>query len=201
MKRVLFLALFALIADGAARAQERIGITLAQNSRAEAQTREQLERLLKAHDLSKWIFTRAVVIDEKTTIPHSHPKLTLNTRHLLDDELLLSTFVHEQAHWFLESRDKEVTEALKELRALFPKVPVGHPEGATDERSSYTHFIVIYIEYRALRELLGELKARQVMEFWTHDHYTWIYKTVLERPRDIGNIAFKHKLVPMARTR
>lgn len=200
MKRVLCLTLFALLMDGAARAQEKIGITLAQNSRAEAQTRGQLERLLKAHDLSKWIFTRAVVIDEKTNIPHSHPRLTLNTRHLLDDELLLSTFVHEQAHWFLDSREKEVEAALKELRALFPKVPVGHPAGAMDERSSYTHLLVIYIEYRALRELLGELRARQVMEFWTHDHYTWIYKTVLERPRDIGNIAFKHGLVPTART-
>ena len=201
MKRVLFLALFALSMNGAARAQEKVAVTLAQNSRAEAQTKEQLERLLRTYDLSKWIFTRTVVIDEKTNIPHSHPRLTLNTRHLKDDELLLSTFVHEQAHWFVSSREKEAEEALKELRALFPKVPAGHPEGARDERSSYTHLIVIYLEYRALRELLGELRARQVMEFWTHDHYTWIYKTVLARPRDIGNIAFKHNLVPMPRTR
>ena len=200
MKRVLCLIAFALLAGGAARAQEKIAVTLAQGSRAEAQTRDQLERLLKTYDLAKWVFTRSVVIDEKTSIPHSHPRLTLNTRHLLDDDLLLSTFVHEQAHWLMESKGKEVEEALKELRALFPKVPVGHPEGARDERSSYVHLIVIYLEYRALRELLGELRARQVMEFWTHDHYTWIYKTVLERPRDIGNIAFKHKLVPMART-
>jgi len=200
MKRVLLLTLFAVLMGGAARGQEKIAVTLAQGSRAEAQTRGQLERLLKTYDLSKWIFTRAVVIDEKTAIPHSHPRLTLNTRHLLDDELLLSTLVHEQAHWFLDSREKEVAEAIKELRLLFPKVPVGHPEGARDERSSYTHLVVIYLEYRALRELLGELRARQVMEFWAHDHYTWLYKTMLERPRDIGNVAFKHSLVPLART-
>ena len=200
MKRVLFVIAFALLANAAARAQEKIGITLAQGSRAEAQTKGQLERLLRTHDLSKWVFTRAVVIDEKTNIPHSHPKLTLNTRHLLDDELLLSTFVHEQVHWFVSAREKETEEALKELRVMFPKVPFGNREGARDERSSYTHLIVIYLEYRALRELIGELRARQVMEFWTHDHYTWIYKTVLERPRDIGNVAFKHRLVPMART-
>ena len=200
MRRVLLLTLLALLSGGAARAQEKVSITLAQNSRAEARAKEQLERLLGTYDLSKWVFTRTVVIDEKTSIPHSHPRLTLNTRHLLDDELLLSTFVHEQAHWFVSAREKETAEALKELRALFPKVPVGHPEGAMDERSSYTHLLVIYLEYRALRELLGELRARQVMEFWTHDHYTWIYKTVLERPRDIGNIAFKHRLVPMPRT-
>ena len=200
MKRVLLLTVFALLATGAARAQEKINITLAQGTKAEARTKEQLERLLRAYDLSKWIFTRTVVIDEKTTIPHSHPRLTLNTRHLLDDELLLSTFVHEQAHWFVSAREKEAEGALKELRAMFPKVPFGNREGARDERSSYTHLVVIYIEYRALRELLGELRARQVMEFWTHDHYTWIYKTVLERPRDIGQIAFKHNLVPLPRT-
>lgn len=200
MKRVLALTLFALVASGAARAQEKITITLAQNSRAEAQARGQLERLLATYDLSKWIFTRAVVIDEKTNIPHSHPRLTLNTRHLKDDELLLSTFVHEQAHWLVVQKDKDAEAAMKELRAMFPKVPVGHPEGARDERSNYIHLIVVYLEYRALRELLGELRARQVMEFWAHDHYTWIYKTVLERPRDIGNVAFKHKLVPTART-
>jgi hypothetical protein len=58
---------------------------------------------------------------------------------------------------------------------------------------------VIYLEYRADRELLGELKARQVMDFWAEDHYTWIYKTVLERTRDIGKIAFKYKLIPTVR--
>lgn len=201
MKRALFVTLFTLLANGAARAQEKISITLAQNSRAEARAREQLERLLRTYDLSKWVITRAVVIDEKTNIPHSHPQLTLNTRHLLDDELLLSTFVHEQMHWFLSSREKETGEALKELRAMFPKVPVGHPEGARDERSSYVHLVVVYLEYRALRETLGELRARQVMEFWAHDHYTWIYKTVLERPRDVGNVVFKHRLVPAAGAR
>ncbi len=47
---------------------------------------------------------------------------------------------------------------------------------------------MVYLEYRGIRELLGELKARHVMEFWSTDHYTWIYKIVLERSRDIGNI-------------
>jgi hypothetical protein len=40
-----------------------------------------LERLLKQYDLSKWIFTRKVIIDQGE-IPHSHPVLTLHTRHL-----------------------------------------------------------------------------------------------------------------------
>ena len=82
---------------------------------------------------------------------------------------------------------------------MFPKVPAKPPEGARDEDSTYLHILVCYLEYRAVRELLGELKAKQVMDFWAADHYTWIYKTVLERPRDIGNIMFKYKLVPLGK--
>jgi hypothetical protein len=195
MKRILLASLVALILNAAPHAQEKFDISLAHGSREEAQTKAQLQRLLGAYELSKWVFTKSIVIDERA-IPHSHPTLTLSARHVKDDELLLSTFVHEQLHWFVSQRDKETEAAIQELRAMFPKIPVGYPEGAENERSNYVHLLVIYLEYRADRELLGELKARQVMEFWAADHYTWIYKTVLERPRDIGNIAFKHKLVP-----
>ena len=176
-------------------AQAKIDISLKNGSPGEIQTRDQLQRLLTTSDLSKWIFTRSILIDEKA-IPHSHPILTLHTRHLKDDDLLLSTFVHEQLHWFLVQKDKETNEAIKDLRALFPKVPVVFPEGAGDEESTYLHLLVIYLEYRADREILGELRTKQVMDFWSGDHYTWVYKTVLERTRDIGSIAFKHKLIP-----
>jgi hypothetical protein len=199
MKAMISLTLIVLFLSNASSAQSQIEISLKQGSKDEQQTKAQLQRLLKTYDLAKWIFTKAVLIDEKS-IPHSHPVLTLHTRHLKDDELLLSTFVHEQSHWLLTQNDKNAGEAIKELRVMFPKVPVGFPEGADDEASTYLHLIVIYLEYSADRELFGELKARQIMEFWAHDHYTWVYKTVLERPRDIGKIAFKYKLIPTVRT-
>lgn len=195
MKKILLTFVITSIMQTAAYAQEKITISLSHGTSAEQQTKEQLQRLLKSYDLSQWIFTKSIIIDEKA-IPHSHPTLTLHTRHLKDDELLLSTFVHEQAHWFVTQRDKDSEAAVKELRAIFPTIPVGFPEGSNDERGNYVHLLVIYLEYRADRELLGELKARQVMDFWAKDHYTWIYKTVLERTREIGNIAFKYKLIP-----
>ena len=198
MKRIISFLLFTLFLGNAAHAQSITDIALKQGSKAEEQTKDQLQRLLKSYDLSKWIFTKSILIDEKS-IPHSHPVLTLSARHLKDDDLLISTFVHEQIHWFLVQKDKETREAIKELRTLFPKVPVSPPEGARDEDSTYLHLLVNYLEYRADRELLGELKAKQVMDFWATDHYTWIYKTVLERARDIGNIMFKNKLVPATR--
>ena len=198
MKNIISLTLIALLLSNVSYAQSNVDIALKQGSKEEEQTKAQLQRLLKTYDLTKWIFTNAILIDEKS-IPHSHPVLTLSTRHLRDDELLISTFVHEQGHWFLTQNHKNTEEAKKELRVLFPKVPVSFPEGATDEESTYLHLIVIYLEYRADRELLGELRARQIMDFWANDHYTWIYKTVLERTREIGNIVFKHKLIPTVR--
>ncbi len=46
-------------------AQDRIEISLRNNSREENQTRDQLQRLLKTYDLSKLIFTSSILIDEK----------------------------------------------------------------------------------------------------------------------------------------
>lgn len=198
MKKRILLTLIIFLVGIKSYAQDKIEISLKNGSREESQTRDQLQKLVKTYDLSKWIFTKSIVIDEKA-IPHSHPVLTLNTRHLKDDDLLLSTFVHEQLHWFLVQKDKETKEATKELRVLFPKVPVALPDGAADEESTYLHLLVNCLEYRADRELLGELRAKQVMDFWSSDHYTWVYRTVLERRRDIGNLLFKYKLIPAGR--
>ena len=53
--------------------QSGIEITLKQGSKPEAATREQLLRLLKTYDVTKWTFTKSVVIDEQA-IPHSDPQ-------------------------------------------------------------------------------------------------------------------------------
>jgi hypothetical protein len=181
-------------------ANKPLEITLKHNDQREQQTKQQLQRLISAYDVSDWIITQKIIIESGfNVIPHSHPVLTLSTRHLKDDELLLSTFVHEQLHWFLGQNPKETEEAYQELRSLFPKVPVGFPEGARNEESTYKHIIVCYLEYQAVKSLFGELKAKQVMGFWATDHYTWIYETVLEREREIGSLVRKHKLFPVRR--
>jgi hypothetical protein len=197
MRRILFAAVLAFGMSATADGQSNVEITLKQGSAREAETRLQLQRLLKNYDVSKWVFTRSVSIDEKS-IPHSHPLLTLHARHVHDDELLLSTFVHEQLHWFLvaDERTNATQQAVKELQRVFPAAPTRPPEGSDGEFSTYQHILVCYLEYRADQELFGELKARQVMEFWANDHYTWIYKTVLEHPREIRDVLFKYKLSP-----
>ena len=99
-------------------AQEEIKISLANDTKDEQQTKEQLQRLLASYDLKKWIVTKSILIDEKA-IPHSHPVLTLSTRHLKDDELLLSTFVHEQMHWFVIQDQERLSAAIKSFNPCF----------------------------------------------------------------------------------
>lgn len=170
-------------------------ISLAHGSAAEAQTREQLQRLLNQYDLSDWVWTRRVIIDS-SAIPHSHPTLTLHTRHLHDDLLLLSTFVHEQYHWYATVHDRQTAAAIGELREMYPSVPVGGRDGASSQYSSYLHLIVCYAEYRQMMRLVGPGRARQVMEFWAGDHYRGIYRHVLDDEQSIGLVVARHRLMP-----
>lgn len=194
MRRVVIAVLFASCVSATAFGQSSVEITLKHGSPIEAQTRDQLQRLLRTYDVSRWIFTRSIVIDDKA-IPFSNPVLTLHARHLRDDELLLSTFVHEEIHWFFVQRARETQDAIKDLHEVFPTVPTSGPEGASGERSTYLHLMVCDLEYVADQQLLGELKARQVMDFWATDHYTWIYATVLTHRREIEKVMSAHKLM------
>jgi len=173
-------------------AQTTVEIVPAHDSPAEAQTRVQLQRLLAAHDLSPWICTRTIVVDEKA-IPHSHPVLTLHTRHDKDDELLLSTFVHEQFHWYLSDRRDATEAAIAELRKHFP-LPAGTGTNAAGDYSTYLHLVVCYLERQVDLQLFGEMKTKQIMDFWSGDHYTWVYQMVTARSRDIGTVLRTHKL-------
>lgn len=167
----------------------------AHGSDAEKQTVAQLERLSRTYDLSRWTVTRDIVIEEGE-VPHSHPMLTLNTRHLRNDERLLSTFVHEQMHWFLAEHPEQTASATAALRRLFPETPVGYPEGSDTEAVNYEHLLVVYLEYLADQSLLGEPKAREVMQFWAGDHYRWIYRQVLDDPEKVGAVVKAYGLLP-----
>ena len=147
--------------------EKKVDIVLAfeLKQQREQATRKRLNRLLGQYNLSKWIFTKKVVVDYNTRIPHSHPVLTLDTDYA-DDESLLSTFVHEQIHWFTDAKSDAVNKAVAEFKTFYPEVPVGKGEGARDEFSTYLHFIVCYLEFSAMKELLGEPKAREIMARW-----------------------------------
>lgn len=195
VRRRIVLFVVTLAMGQAVVGQAKLDIVLKQGTPNEAQTRDQLQKLLATYDLSPWLYTKSIVIDERA-IPFSHPVLTLHTRHLKNDELLVSTFVHEQFHWFLAERREATEEAIADLRKLFPSVPAGGVAGARDEYSTYLHLLVCYLEQQGVLRILGELKAKQVMDFWATDHYTWVYQTVISRSPDIGQILRNRKLIP-----
>jgi hypothetical protein len=143
--------------------------------------------------LTPWLFTQRVLIDASTA-PHSHPVLTVGYGDHGDDNLLLSNFVHEQLHWWLVAHQRETDAAIAELRELFPHLPVGGLDGAVDERSSYAHLLVIYLEWQGDKALLGQSKAGEVMAFWRGDHYRTLYATVLDSEDVVGRVVAKHGL-------
>lgn len=149
-----------------------------------------MQQLLKQYDLSKWVFTNEVII-EQYAIPHSHPVLTMNTK-LVADEEMLSTFVHEQLHWYVSERPEAEKKAIAEFREKYPEVPFGNREGAKDEYSTYLHLIVCYLEYKSMVTLVGQPTAEKVMR--ETNHYTWIYKTVLEDEQYIGEVVARNGL-------
>ena len=163
MSLIVFLAAIACLS--AYSATPEIEIELAHGSAQEAQTRDQLRRLLGEYDLAGWTWTREVVIDEDA-IPHSHPILTLHPRRLKQDLELLSTFVHEEYHWYGSAHPKETAAAIADFKAAYPKIAVGGQDGASDEESSYLQIIVCYAEWLKMTALVGEERAHEVMEFW-----------------------------------
>ncbi|MGH2376078.1 MAG: cupin domain-containing protein [bacterium] len=167
-------------------------IYMASGSEREQLASAQLERLLIEYDLTRWAFTTHIRIDGSAPIPYSHPVLTLNARYHDHDGLALATFLHEQIHWFVTERWSTARAAIEEFRQLYPHAPNTPPEGAQDESSTYLHLIVNYQEFTALRELLGADAARRILEFW--QHYTWIYRTVLNDTNQIAAVVARHGL-------
>jgi hypothetical protein len=178
---------------------------LAHGTTGEAETRDQLQKLLKKYDLSDWLWTRKIVIEDGS-IPHSHPVLTLHTRHLNDDMLLLSTFVHEEYHWYETAHPDDTFAAIAELKTKFPGLPTGGLDGAQDEESSYLHIIVCYAEclgvtpeaeWQKMKALVGPERAMEVMEFWAGDHYRAIYRLVLANEVAVGDVVKARNLLPI----
>jgi len=154
-----------------------ITVELKTGSKTESLTKAQLEKLLSVYDLSKYTFTRTVLIEDKA-IPHSDPVLTLSTRYLDSDDKLLTAYIHEQLHWYLDAHPRETQQAETELRKLYPSVPVGYPDGAKDEESTYLHLIDCYLEVKADENFLGPERAAALLHFLENDHYRWVYRMV-----------------------
>ena len=184
--------LLILVTDGArAHAAEPISIQLAHNTPREMQTAQLLKKVTSSSDLAKYTFTREVVIEERA-MNHAFPVLTLNARFADSPDELLSSFVHEQLHWYLRERDAQQKAAIAELRQMYPNAPVGLPEGADTANSTYSHLVDCYLEIQADRELIGAKRTDEVIK--NKPWYTWIYKTILRDEDKIRAVVEEHNL-------
>jgi hypothetical protein len=156
--------------------QMMLNIVLANNNRREQRVKEILCKLLNEYNLAKYLITKKVII-QSMAIPHSHPILTLNTR-TLNKNTILSVFLHEQMHWYLENKQENLQKIIIRLKMEYPKPPVELSESAKTKKSTYLHLIVNFLEYKALIEILGASKARKII--LAKKYYTWIYKTAIE---------------------
>jgi hypothetical protein len=172
-------------------ARPAVTINLAHGTDRERQTKALLEQVLDSYDLSKYTFTRQVVIEERA-INHAFPVLTLNVRFAQSADELLSSYVHEQLHWHLRARGGDQQEAIAELRRMYPGAPVGLPEGADTAVSTYAHLVDCYLEIQADRLLIGPERTGTVIN--NKGHYTWIYKTVFEDEPRIAAVVRRHHL-------
>lgn len=159
-----------------------------------ALTKQNLLQLTQVYDLTPFLYTKKVHIQSKV-IPHSHPVLTLNTRYAEYPNRILSTFLHEELHWFMNAREKALKLAIKDLKKAYPKAPITKSLGA---HSTYLHLIVCELELRALSKYIGKKEARGIIEHIMNKDkiYPWIYRQVLYRNAPIKKIIKKYKLAP-----
>jgi hypothetical protein len=166
-----------VIASTLAFAADSVKIDTNRNTDRERQTKAELEKIIASYDLNKYIFTRKVVVEEKA-MNHAFPTLTLNVRFLNSDDELLSSFLHEQLHWYLRDHSRDMEAAVAQLKRFYPHVPVGLPEGADTEYSTYGHLVDCYLEIQADRALIGRERTDAVIR--KKPWYLWIYKTEIE---------------------
>lgn len=188
----LIAATLAGLSCSPAHGSAQIEVFLANDTERERATRAQLLRLVEEYDVDRWLYTTRIRIDEGE-IPHSHPVLTLHTRHLGDDLGLLSTFLHEQFHWLEEGETLEAFRAaMADYERIYPEVPDAEDGGARDRESTYRHLLVCDLELQAMTRLVGPDRARDLLASVTH--YEWIYERVLTDPR-IREVAARHGFV------
>lgn len=190
-RRQLLASTLLFTAFTTAFAADPVSIQLAHHTPREMQAAQTLKQVLSEYDLRKYIFTREVVIEQRA-MNHAFPVLTLNVRFADSPDELLSSFVHEQLHWYLREHDAQQKAAIAELRQMYPNAPVGLPEGADTAYSTYGHLVDCYLEIQADRELIGAKRTTEIIK--SKPWYTWIYKTILRDEDKIRGVVQEHGL-------
>jgi hypothetical protein len=148
--------------------------------RGAERVRDMLLDARRRFDLSRFEYSTRVRI-APTEIPHSHPRITLNT-WVRDDLGLLSMYLHEQMHWYVtwysHARAPQWRQLFSQLRERYPAAPVGGTDGANDAFSTYLHLLVNWLEVEAVSQFIN--RDRVVQHVRLMPFYRWIYQTVID---------------------
>jgi hypothetical protein len=158
--------------------------------------RTMLHELRRRFDLTPFEFCKKVRI-APTEIPHSHPRITLNT-WARDDLGLLSTYLHEQLHWyetwFSHAHQAQWREILNRLRQRYPTVPIGGANGARDEYSTYLHLVVNWLEVDVTARFVDRAEVERHVR--TLPFYRWCYETVITDYQPLAALYEEQGLLP-----
>lgn len=155
-----------------------------------------LGELRSRHDLSGIEYTSTIRV-APWEIPHSHPVLTLNTRVTAHDDLL-TTYVHEQMHWYAAWFDVRHpapwSAIIAALDARYPDARTRPLEGARDGFSTVLHLVVNWLEIDAVSGLIGHEAAEAAAR--RQPVYGWAYTTVLADREALAALYVQHGLLP-----
>jgi hypothetical protein len=176
----------------------RIDLDLEHARREGERVRDMLAALRRRHDLARYEYTTMVrIVPGGGTF--AQPVLTLSNRFADTEDTLLSTYLHEQMHWYLwhlgtPERDM-VAPFMDELVRRYPDAPTAPPDGALGYDATYLHLVVNWLEVATTSEFIGRERAVAVAR--AQRSYRWIYRTVLKDWDLLGELYERHDIVPI----
>lgn len=175
-----------------------ISIQTASGHPREERTATELAQLINDHDLSGLQWTDRVVVQFMAGA-HSHPVLTVNTRHT--GAGLLAVYIHEQMHWWV-GEHPGLGPAIEDSKSLWPEVPDQDGGGSRTEFSTRLHLAVCHLEHRALEHLVGLSSASSLLDEQIHDSpsYPWIREQVKAHGSELDGLCSTHGLWPTSLT-
>jgi hypothetical protein len=179
----------------------RIDIDLDHAQREADRVRDMLAALRRRHDLARYEYTSIVrIVPGGDTF--AQPVLTLGNRFADSEDLLLSTYLHEQMHWYLwhlgtPERDM-VAPFMDELVRRYPDAPIDLANGgARSYEATYSHLVVNWLEIATTSEFIGRERAIAVANAQRRRSYGWLYDTVVRDWDLLGELYERHDIVPI----
>jgi hypothetical protein len=177
----LALLLHALLHSPYAYAEEALDVQTRHQDAQETAVQQRIQALVQRYHLQPWLYTRKIEVDKDVWPPHSHPVLTMGvSRGFIEDDMnLVTNLVHEEFHWHVVMHSRLEPEQITALlKPHFPALPAQPPLGSGDEKSTYNHVLVCYMEYKVLSGIFGADAALKSIQ--QRPYYKAVYAVVAD---------------------